>query len=259
MEKAKYLVALWALLTSPILFSQIVGGGEPKKEETKKVEDPLVKKAGKESKREVDNQTQLYFNTNWSNSYRKLSPNSGLFAGELGKRVDEKNANFWSFGLGFRNKLSEHLQLSAGLGFVKNGEKYAFVGTDTSFNYVSTYRYVSMPIVLNFTYGKDIQFFVGAGFMPQMTLKYTQEQNWTNPDQVKSSYTVKLKGTDPSFNPVTVSALFNAGVQLKYSQFWSIYLSPEVRYQLSSSYSKTSPFVHKAYTIGFNVGLTYQL
>lgn len=255
MENQKYILAVFALLTSPFIFSQIVSGEEPKKE----AEKDIIERAGVRPERELDNLTSVYFNTNWSNTFRSIKSNNNLFGEEIGKRADETNANFWSFGIGIRTFLSDHVRFTTGLGFVRNGEKYSFLGEDSTFKYTTTYRYVTMPLLVDFVYGKDLKFSIGGGVIPQMILGYTQEQNWTNSVNAKGSFTDKRKGTDQLFNPFVLSAVVNAGVQYKYSTYWSIYFIPEVRFQLPSTFSKNAPFIQKATAIGFNLGFSYQL
>lgn len=257
MENRIYITVVFALLTSTTLLSQIITKEEPKKEEIEKKE--LIEKADEKPPRELDNQTSVYFNTNWSVTSRNLSENEGLFAEEIGKRADEVNANFWSFGIGIRADLKKNLRFSTGLGLVRNGEKYSFVGADSSFNYTTTYNYISMPLILDFVFGNDLKFSFGAGLMPQMMLNYKQEQTWVNSVNTKGENTIKLKGTDQNFNPFIISAVVNAGVQYKYGKYWSLYFMPEARFQLPSTYSKNYPYVQKAVAIGFNLGLAYQL
>jgi Na+-transporting methylmalonyl-CoA/oxaloacetate decarboxylase gamma subunit len=257
MENRKYITVVFALLTSTTLLSQIVTKEEPEKKEEKKKE--VVEKAGVQSNRELDNQTSVYFNTNWSNTSRNLSVNEGLFAEEIGERANEVNSNFWSFGIGIRADLKKNFRFSTGLGLVRNGEKYSFIGEDSTFSYTTRYNYVSMPLILDYVRGNDLKFSIGVGLMPQMLLNYRQEQEWENSVNTKSTNTIKLKGTDQNFNPFIISAVVNAGIQYKYGNFWSIYFTPEARFQIPSTYVKNYPYVQKAVAIGFNLGLSYQL
>ncbi|MGJ8661273.1 MAG: hypothetical protein ACSHXL_04490 [Bacteroidota bacterium] len=259
MENKKYILFVFALLTSPFLFSQIVGSEEPKKDTENETKKPAIEKAGAKPMRELDNLSSIYFNTNWSNTSRSLKSNSNLFGEEIGKRSDEVNANFWSFGIGVRTMLTDHFRFSFGLGYLRNGEKYSYIGADSTFKYTTTYRYISMPLMLDVVYGKDLKFTVGAGVVPQMMISYLQDQSWTNSVNAKGSFQDKRKGSDPIFNPFVISAVVNAGVQYKYSTYWSIYFTPEARFQLPSTFSKTAPYIQKAVALGFNFGLSYQL
>jgi hypothetical protein len=257
MENRIYITVLFALLTCSSSFAQIVNPNEDKKEEKK--EENLVDKAGIRQERELDNQTSIYFNTNWSNTSRALTVNEGLFAEEIGERANEVSANFWSFGAGIRADLNKHLRFSTGLSVIRNGEKYSFVGEDSTFNYVSKYTYVAMPLVLEFVHGNELKFSFGAGVVPQMLVRYKQEQEWTNPVNAEETNVIKLKGTDQNYNPFLISAVVNAGIQYKYGKYWSLYFIPEARFQLPSTYAKNYKYVQKVTAIGFNIGLAYQL
>jgi hypothetical protein len=257
MENKNYILALFALLTCPFVFSQIVSGEKDQKVKNEKKN--VMQKAGQKPARELDNQTSIYFNTNWSNTFRSLKSSGGLFGEEVGKRADEKSANFWSFGIGIRSELSKHFRFSIGLDYLQNGEKYSFNGTDSTFKYTTSYRYVAMPLVLDFVHGADLKFNIGVGIAPQMLMRYKQQQDWINSVDAKGAYTDKVKGTDQRFNQMIVSAVFRAGVNYKYGEFWSMYFIPEARFQIPNTYGKNAPYVQKAMAIGFNLGLTYQL
>ena len=240
--------------SSSMLNAQIEIGTEEEKEST-----PLIQKAGKKTDKELDNSTKIYFNWNTSSTFRTLESNGELFGDSLGKRVDEYRDGFSSFGIGFKTDLSKHLQLMAGIGFVKNGEQYSFEEADTNFMYVNTYKYVSLPISLNYYTGKDIQFMVGLGLVPSMFVQYTQDQTWITTKNVPGKNEVKIKSASQEFNQFVLSGFIQAGVQLKYATRWSIYVVPEYRIQLSSTYGKQEGFIHKAKAFGANIGFAYQL
>lgn len=259
MQKSTIVLLFLSLLTIFNGFSQVVIGDKEPEEKTEK-KNPIDRR-NRKTNRELDSVTQIYFNTNWSTTYRNLKPNGDLFGDELGTRADETAANFWSFGFGLRNQLSKHFTLEVGLGLARNGEKYAFddPNSDSSFNYTNRYTFITMPIVGYYTYGKEVKFLAGAGLMPQLFMNQRQEQTFTSAKNTKGKEEIITKSGTALHNSFAASAVFRVGVQLSYSPYWSIYFMPEYRLQLSSTYGKTTPFVHKATAIGFNLGLTYQL
>lgn len=256
MQKRLSLFIILTFLTLSNAVGQIII--EEKPIETKP-EPKIIDKANRTVERELDSVTRLYFNTNWSSTFRELKPNGDLFGEELGTRADETRANFWSFSVGLRNKLTNHFELEVGLGFARNGEKYSFEGQDTNFNYTTKYNYITMPIVAYYTIGEEIRFFTGAGIMPGLFISEVQNQTWLTTNNTPGKKEIKTKGGTQSHATVVSSALFRIGVELKYSQFWSLYFMPEYRIQLNSTYGKTSDYIHKATALGFNLGLTYQL
>jgi hypothetical protein len=256
MEKIQHILTLLILLTSSFLDAQIVVG-EPQKEEIKK-EETLIS-PNQLSKREIDGNTELYFNTNYSRTYRKLAVSESLFGKQLGIRGDEKELNLWSFGLGFKSKLGKYLKLSCGLNYVRNGESYLFTDTDTSHYYESQYRYMGMPIVLHAIWGEKLVVNIGVGLMPQMFLNFNQEQTSVDRKDNTIKNTIKEDNGSTQYSGFVTSAILQFGVQYKYSPLWSIYLQPEMRQQINSTFSKNSAFQHKATAFGFNLGLTYQL
>jgi hypothetical protein len=257
MQKKIFLSLILTLLTLSNVMGQIVGSEDEKVD--KKVEQGKIDRANRTELRAVDSVTQLFFNANWSVTYRELTPNGELFGKELGTRTNEKSANFWSYSLGMRNALSDHFQVEVGLGFTRNGEQYSFDEPDTSYYYKTTYRFISMPIVAYYTYGKDIKFFGGIGVMPQLFMSELQELKWTTKNNTKVTDEIKTKSGSAKHASFTSSALLRCGIQLNYSRYWSIYVMPEYRVQLSSTYGKNSPYIHKGNAIGLNIGFTYQL
>ena len=256
MQKRLFLSIILTFLMLSNAVGQIIIEEKPIED---KPEPKIIDKANRASDRDVDSVTRLYFNSNWSSTFRELKPNGDLFGEELGTRADETRANFWSFGFGLRNKLSKHFQLEVGLGVSRNGEKYNFEGQDTNFSYTTKYNYITTPIIAYYTYGEEIRFVAGAGIMPGLFMSEVQNQEWLTTKNAPGKKEIKTKGGSQAHATAVSSALFRIGVELMYSRFWSLYFIPEYRIQLSNTYSKTSDYIHKANAFGFNLGLTYQL
>jgi hypothetical protein len=215
--------------------------------------EPVNQKPVKEIKQsENTGQTAVYAISNWSKTFRTLESNTGYFGDTLGTRADETLIQNWSFGLGLRNRINRFLVWDGGMYFSRNGEQYAFVGTDTTFAYQTTYSYIGMPVRINLSMGKDIQWHIGAGLLPQMFVQYTQKQQWTT--TLNSSDSQEIK-TNSGYNSFVISAMFNAGVQFNFASGWGVIISPELRIQLNSSYQKQAAYIHKARAYGVSFGL----
>ena len=216
---------------------------EPEKREPKK----------KEIGETIEKSTEVYFLTNWSVTYRSLVPNDGLFGDSLGQREDETSLNKWSFGIGLRNRLNEHLGWEGGLAFIRNGESFASSAEDTSFQYKTTYSYIGMPLKLSFLYGNDIQLIASAGVIPQIFMQYNQDQAWTTSSNESLSQNISTKS---GYNSFALSSVFNVGAKFKFSDNWSLLVLPEYRIQLTSTYRSTDSYVHKGSAFGVSFGLT---
>ncbi|MFK7785524.1 MAG: outer membrane beta-barrel protein [Crocinitomicaceae bacterium] len=237
------------LLTAFSSWSQVELGGEeePAKEDKKK---EFKEKPSK------DGSTEIYMVTNWSNTSSKLEMNAPPFGDPLGEREFEKSLNTWSFGVGFRNRLSRNLSIQGGIAFMRNGESFLFEESDTLFKYATTYSYVAMPIKALYTYGEDIKFLAGGGITPQLFTSYVQEQEWRDPNNAEGDETIKSQNGYSSF---VLSAAINVGVQLRFSDNWTLLFMPEYRIQLTDSYEKTDSYNHFARALGFDIGLTFKL
>jgi hypothetical protein len=251
MELFKYGLLFSILFLSQIVSSQVLIGGK----ESEEKQDSTVNQL-KKANWNIDGSTELYFGTNWSRTFRTLEENGELHGSPIGDRGNEIYQNNWSFGLGFRNRVHEHIMIEGGIGFTRNGENYNFTEVDTFYRYQTTYSYITMPIKAYYTYGNDIRFFVGGGIIPQLFLKYKQEQQWETKENIPGINSTTL---NTGYNSFVASLVANAGVQFKYSESWSVYVMPELRYQLNSSYTEISAYKHFANAFGVSFGFTYQL
>jgi hypothetical protein len=249
----KNLVLLVLFINSLTSFAQIKIGGE---DTTKEKGDTLTLTRIK-GKKEAPGDVELVFGTNWSMTNRRLIPNDNIFGDSLGLRANEVGIGAWSYGLGFRTKVNKNVMIEGGLAYIRNGEKYTFSGADTLHSYVATYNYLSMPIKVYFTYGeKKLRWMVGVGGIPQMSLKHKRVDNFKDSDGVESS---ESENTKTGFNSFVFSIVANAGIQYKYGTNWSIYVMPEYRMQLASSYLPTNKYKHYGTSFGVSFGLVRAL
>lgn len=200
--------------------------------------------------------TSFFTIANWSNTFRRLEENDGLFADSLGVRADETSYNRWSFGIGIRSMLTNHLMFEGGLSYTRNGEQYSFSDIDTSHTYTSQYSYIAMPIKLYYTFGKRFKVLVGVGIVPQIFQGYKQNITWESTDKTDGSEEIKTK---QGFNSFVISAVANLGIEYEYSSKMSILFIPEYKTQLNSSLDENDSYKHFGRSIGFNLGLTYKL
>ena len=234
-------------------YSQIAIGGEEKKEKS----DSLIKLTNEIApKRDLKGSTEIFAGTNCSSSFRVLSINGNLYGKPIGERANESKLNTWSYAIGFRNYLTKNFAIEGGISFLKNGEGYKFKTTDSTYNYQTTYAYIAMPIKVYYAIGEEIRFLVGGGIIPQTFNQYKKEQQWITHSGSNETATIKTKN---NYNSFVVSACLDASIQIRYSKSWSIYVTPEYRWQLNSSNMKTSAYNHYARTAGVSFGFVYQL
>lgn len=230
--------------------SQIELGGEedkPKKEkDVRELNSDLVQ----------DGSTEIYLVSNWSNTSRKLEMNDGPFGDTLGEREFEGSLNKWSFGIGFRNRISQFVSIQAGISYMRNGESYLFEEADSLFKYSTTYSYIAMPVKVLFTYGEEIKLLAGGGITPQLFTGYVQEQEWRTTLDATGDEKIESKNGYSSF---VLSAAVNIGVQFQFSDNMTVLFMPEYRIQLTDSYQVTDSFNHFGRALGFDLGLTYKL
>lgn len=234
--------------------------------ETGKVKSPEKKKEKiKEQKEEkeprpanYDPSTVLYLGGDLGLGFRTLTSNKGYFGEPLGERERETPLFTGGFTVGMKTRITGKLFLDFGISMAKNGEAYDYKSTtsDSAYSYKSNYTYFAIPIKLQFVTGQKVKFMAGAGLQPQMYTGYKQVINWTDVDNVKSEQTIK-DGND--FNFFTIAAVANLGIQWQFSKHVSVYLLPEFRYQLNSTYGKQAPYIHKGLFYGAQLGFSFGL
>lgn len=199
---------------------------------------------------------EIFGLANWSHTTRVLEENVGLFGDTLGERAKEQPLNIWSYGIGMRSFITENLAWEGGISFIRNGETYDFQGTDTAYSYSTIYRYIGMPVKLNYYTGDNVRFIASIGIVPQMFLAYKQHREWTDSVDHTDSEDYETKS---GYNSFVVSGVVNAGVQFKMNGRYYVSIIPEFRYQLTNTYEKTDSYKHFSRALGFNIGLSYLL
>lgn len=205
----------------------------------------------------VDNRNnEAYFLTNWSVTHSKLIENDAPFGDSLGNRANEDKLNRWSYGIGIRSRLNDYLSWEGGISLLRNGESYLYETADSMYSYNTTYMYVGMPIKVMFTYGQKFRLYAGAGILPQLFIQFRQDQEWLTTLDYREKNTVK---TNNGYNSFVFSLVFNAGFQFDITDNMALFVIPEYRHQLTSSYEKQDDYKHFGRALGLNLGLTYKL
>lgn len=200
--------------------------------------------------------TEAYFLANWSMTNRKLIENDAPFGDTLGNRVNEGSLNRWSYGVGIRSRLNEYVSWEGGISLLRNGESYLYEQADSMYSYNTTYMYIGMPIKVMFTYGHKFRLYAGGGVLPQMFVQYRQDQEWLTTLDYREKNTIK---TNNGYNSFVFSLVFNAGGQMDITDNMTLFVMPEYRYQLTSSYENQDDFKHYGRALGVNLGVTYKL
>lgn len=242
-----------------ILFSSLAlyGNTQIITNDTNKEEPPQKKeKKEKKEKDRTKSGVELFFGISPAYTYRTLGINDGLFAKPLGEREEEKG--MWTVGyhLGARTKIFEHIKLEIGAGYYTNKEKYDFESADSVFKYVNNYQHISFPIRLAYTFGDQIQFYGGIGIIPKAFLSMSRSE--TALDINNKEATEKYRERD-KYNLFLLDGVVTIGTQIKLSEHYGVYASIEGRRQLMNNYNSQSPYIRKAFALGFNVGIEIYL
>jgi hypothetical protein len=191
---------------------------------------------------------------------RKLTENEAPYGDSLGNRATETNLNCWSFGLGISNKLTSYLRWTGSIAYLKNGENYSFTDAmlDSTFRSSTTYSYLALPLQLDVTIGNQLVFYAGFGIIPQILSRYRQERFWKVGNSSEQEELWKVK---PDYGPnmFVLSLASHIGLQLNMEDAWAIFVEPQIRFQLSSTYQTQDSYIHKNRSYGFNMGILRHL
>lgn len=246
------LVTLVVTATNQTFFSQIESGKVGK--DAKKVDKVKDKKQSspKDSLTKDLPESSLFFATSVGQSFRILKENVGIYGEALGERSNETPVYGFQFQAGLRSQLDNNWFAVFGLGVNQNGEQYSYVASDSSYAYTTRYRHVTMPIGIQFNAGNQVRFVGTLGLQPQLFVSY--QQSITSKDQTGEETKTKVKQLS-TLNQFAISSFAQAGLEWRLSSQTSIYLTPELRYQLTNTFSKQAPYKHNAFVFGLQAGV----
>lgn len=199
--------------------------------------------------------TEVLIGANYGFTNRLLIENEGLFGDSLGQKAQEEGLNAWSFGLIMRNRFHPHFAWTGGIRYLQNGETYRFEEGDSLYAYENKYRYVSMPIRLEFFYGKRFGVSAGVGIEPQMLSGFNQALRYKDSLGVEQEENFSAKD---GFSSFVLSVNATIGMYYCINRQFTVHLTPEYRRQLTSSFDKYAPYKHYGYAWGVNLMLGYK-
>lgn len=199
---------------------------------------------------------ELYFGASPCYTFRTLISNDNIFGQQLGQRENEQPAWTTSFAAGVRSQVHKNLLFELGVGYSSNRETYDFAETDSVYRYVNTYRHISFPIRIAYTYGEDISFYGGIGIMPKAFLSLKREVTTLdiNGDEATEDFIVKDK-----YNFFLIDAIATLGTRIKLNPNYGIFAMIEGRRQLTNNYDEQGPYIRKPFALGFNLGIQIYL
>lgn len=225
--------------------------------ESGKVSNQTVKKA-----RQINTfsptASMLYFGTGLNYSTRTLLENKAPFGKPIGTRENEEALRVWTFQMGYKEQLAQHVLLDVGLHLDKYGETYSYQSpvSDSAFSYTNKYSFIGIPIQLQVTFGKRFVYFISGGIQPMLATRYAVNQKNTDADKnvTTANYTSLA-----ALSGFTCNLLLSTGVQFRFNQQVGIYFQPTYSHGLINTYESQAAYKH--YTRGFNfkAGLVFYL
>jgi len=214
---------------------------------------------GVTKREQLKSPTQVCFEAFSFNSQRILTPNPDFLNTPLGERANEVPLRLWSYGLGLQTGLGRWMRLDIGLNFIQNGERYAYSDSqsDSTFQYENRYRYIGMPLSLNFHWGNAFKVFAGPGITPMIFNQFVKNTQWTT--TLGSKNDEKLREKNNEYASSAFEVFGQMGVQWIAKNGWGGMFKVVYRKQVSNTYSKYNEAIHSTYGWGFGFGITKKL
>jgi len=231
-------------------FAQIESG--KKGEKKKKIK---TTEAVSTSTKPLEDYTLLSLSYAHGSAFRLLKTNGDFYGDSLGEKSREQRLNTSAVYLGANSKLSKNLYLDFGLGFQQFGEQYEHEFTDSTVNYKTKYSTVVLPFKLHFQVGKKVIFFVNTGIQAQLLAGYSNEYTVKkgSAETTTETHLLKFKNT---FSLASTSSL---GIQFPFSPKTCLIVSGDYIQQVSSTFNKQAPYIHKSNFYGFKIGLGFKI
>lgn len=236
--------------------TQIITDDSKKDKDQIKQSETPKKAAKKKDTLKTKSGIEIFAGVNPAYTFRTLKINEGLFAKPLDYREEEKAKWTTSYFIGVRTKLNDFLKLGIGVGFYQNAETYDYTTSDSVFRYTNTYRNISFPIRIAYTYGETISFYGGIGIIPKAFLSMKHEE--TTLDEFSNEQTQKTIVRD-KFNMFLIDGVITIGTQIKLGPNLGFFAMLEGRTQLINNFNNQSAYVRKPYALGINLGIEVYL
>lgn len=195
--------------------------------------------------------TLLSLNYAHGNAFRLLKSNGDFYGEDLGEHAKEKLISANGFYFAANSKLNKNIYLDFGLGLQQYGEQYTYQNLDTTISYTTKYSNVVLPLKVHFQTGKKLVFFFNTGIQAQLLSKYFNSNTTKigEEEEIKETALLKYK------NAFSLASTSSIGVSYPFSPKTCIMLSGDFIQQISSTYNKQAPYIHKANFYGFKIGL----
>jgi hypothetical protein len=217
----------------------------------------LINESKNQSRFSFNQKNTLYLGIDAYSSFRELYSNTAFLSTPLGEREYEAPRWMTSYSLRVEIPLFRIFKINSGLSFQQNGESYNWnsVNTDSSFAYQTSFKYIGMPIQLSIEYGNKISIYGALGVSPAIFNSYLQKSQWTNELGSSDSEETSIQDNCSSF---IISFRGNLGIHYHINDHFGVQLSALYRRQLNNTYKEYEDYIHKAYSIGFNLSTSYQ-
>lgn len=181
-----------------------------------------------------------------------------IYGKPLGIKAEEVGRTVPIAGMSYKVVLDKGFYLSFGIDYSQSGEKFSWKASDSdsSFAYKNTYHLLSIPIGINYIYGKKVQLLTGLGIAPNLTAGSRNKTEIITTEKTSIDTKTSIQERMNDFN---ISAYFQLGVQFKVGTGVYFFILPEARYSLMNTLNKQASYQRKFWQIGAQAGISFNL
>ncbi|MGV3632139.1 MAG: hypothetical protein ACO1O6_13095 [Bacteroidota bacterium] len=203
----------------------------------------------------ADNYTLLSLSYSYGSSFRTLKENGDFYGEPLSERSRETRLPVSGFYLGANTEFAGRIHLDFGLGFQQYGEQYKNSGSDTLISYKTTYSQLVLPLKVQYQTGSKVKFFIGTGFQAQLLAAYLNKTTTTIEGNENTVKVTELKNK----TPFSIASTSSVGVQLPMNAKSMLLISGDYILQLSNTFNKQAPYIHRSNLFAVKVGIGFKL
>lgn len=251
------LFGLFSFSTS-VVFSQIESGKiTPEQQVTKKKKRPKKERIPRTDE-EVKEAPFLFIGAGAFQSNTINKATHTIFSKPLGIKEDEKAVIVPVVGISYKIVLKNGFFVNFGLDYSQSGEKFDWKSTtsDSSFSYQNKYHLLSVPLGVNYIYGKKVQLITGLGFAPNLTFGSKNKTQIVTTQKDKIDTKTQIQDRMNDFN---IYSYFQLGVQFRLTRGVYFYLLPEIRYSLFNTLNKQASYHRNYWQIGAHAGISFKI
>lgn len=181
-----------------------------------------------------------------------------IYSQPLGLKKDEVGRMVPIAGISYKAVLGKGFYLSFGMDYSQSGEKFSWKATDSDslLTYKNNYHLLSIPVGVDYIFGKKTQLIAGLGFAPNLTFGSKNITNVIDTEKNKSEIKTPIQDRMNDFN---IMGYLHIGVQFRLAPGIYFYVLPEARFSMINTLNKQASYKRSFWQVGAQAGVSFRI